>query len=106
MWIWLLCIQLALAAWPDSFEHRIAAMEALRYDLAMPGIPHNKAKILSKYQIACDKGYFDVCHPEEWVGDEHRQPTLPIRKRSAINRRARCNVVVGMQMAWSMKRSL
>ena len=70
MWVWLLFIQVSLAAWPDSFEHRIAAMDALRYDLAMPGIPHNKARILSKYQIACDKGYFDVCHPEEWVGDE------------------------------------
>ena len=29
----------------DSYEHRIAAMDALRYDLAMPGVPHNKAKI-------------------------------------------------------------
>ena len=41
----------------------------------MPGIPHNKAKIMSKYTIACDKGYFDVCHPEEWVGEEQSNLT-------------------------------
>ncbi len=70
MWV-VLCLTLtAFAAWPDSFEHRIAAMEALRYDFAMPGIPHNESVVLSKYKVACDKGYFDVCHPEEWVSAE------------------------------------
>ncbi len=59
----------AFAAWPDSFEHRIAAMEALRYDYAMPGVPYDKNKVFSKYTVACEKGYYDVCHPEEWVGD-------------------------------------
>ena len=80
MWFWLF-IQVALSAWPDSYEHRIAAMDALRYDLAMPGVPHNKAKILSKCKIACEKGYFDVCNPEEWVADN----SLKSSKNNCVN---------------------
>ena len=99
MWVWLLFIQVTLAAWPDSFEHRIAAMEALRYDLAMPGIPHNKALILSKYQIACEKGYFDVCHPEEWVNEDTSNPqdaaALMEKKCTKSKSPLQC-VVVGM----------
>lgn len=64
--LYLCVVSLAQAAWPDSFEHRIAAMEALRYDLAMPGVPYDSAQVLAKYKVACDKNYFDVCHPEVW----------------------------------------
>ena len=99
MWMWFVLIQSVFAAWPDSFEHRIAAMEALRYDLAMPGIPHNPNQVLSKYQVACDKGYFDVCHPEEWVGMESSNPlkaaALMESKCQKSNSPLQC-VVVGM----------
>ena len=69
LWTFFLMIFSAQAAWPDSFEHRIAAMDALRYDLAMPGVPHDYSKVMSRYQVACDKGYLDVCHPEIWVSE-------------------------------------
>lgn len=99
MWIFFLFLHAAIAAWPDSFEHRIAAMEALRYDLAMPGIPHNETKIRSKYQIACDKGYFDVCHPEEWVGSDGSDPLKAasfMEKKCTKSKSPLQCVVVGM----------
>ena len=61
---------LAFGAWPDSFEHRIAAMEALRYDLAMPGIPYQEEQVRSRYKLACDLKYYDVCKPEKWMGKQ------------------------------------
>lgn len=66
----LLFSSFAFGAWPDSFEHRIAAMEALRYDLAMPGIPYQEEQVRSRYKLACDLKYYDVCNFESWMGKE------------------------------------
>ena len=63
----------------------------------MPGIPTTKQDTV-KYQIACDKGYFDVCHQKSgWEMSNRWQPTLlPSWKRSAkIEEPLQC-VVVGM----------
>ena len=76
----LLLFSVAFAAWPDAFEHRIAGMEALRYDLAMPGIPYQKEQVLSRYKLACDLKYYDVCNPEDWMGDEGGDAGIALKK--------------------------
>ena len=66
--IMILFSSFAFGAWPDSFAHRIAAMEALRYDLAMPGVPYQEEQVRSRYTLACELKYYDVCKPEKWLG--------------------------------------
>jgi TPR repeat protein len=99
LWTFILLIFSAHAAWPDSFEHRIAAMDALRYDLAMPGVPHDYAKVMSRYQVACDKGYLDVCHPEVWVsetGSDASKALDVFERKCSKNKKPLACVAVGI----------
>ena len=77
--IWLMLVGFAVAAWPDSFPHRIAAMEALRYDLLTPSIPHNRKEVGARYKKACNLGYSAACKWEEWQGRDGRDAELVAR---------------------------
>lgn len=58
----------AWAAWPDIYPSRVAAIEALRYDLIMPGIRRDEPTVMERYATACRKGFNETCQPE-WSGD-------------------------------------
>jgi TPR repeat protein len=42
------------------------AMDALRYDMTTPEIPHNKAEVARRYRYACGLGYKPICQWESW----------------------------------------
>ena len=56
----------ALAAWPDSYEGRIANLNALRHDMAYPGVPHNAKRIEALYDRACAKKSSSACSYKTW----------------------------------------
>ena len=56
----------AFAAWPDSYEGRIANLNALRQDMAYPGIPHDAKRTKRLYEAACSKKSSSACSYESW----------------------------------------
>ncbi len=56
----------ALAAWPDSYEGRIANLNALRQDMAYPGVPHNAKRMEALYDDACAKKSSSACSYKTW----------------------------------------
>lgn len=59
----------AWAAWPDIYPSRVAAMEALRYDLSMPDIRRDEVRVAELYAAACRKGFHGACQNTDWIGD-------------------------------------
>lgn len=91
-------IGLVYAAWPDSFAHRIAAMEALRYDFNTPEIPHNGKDVALRYKVACEKGYGFACKWQEWQGENGGDPQLAIpvfASKCKVNKAPLACVVLG-----------
>lgn len=58
----------AHAAWPDIYPSRIAALNALRYDLVMPEIRRDESMVAAQYAAACQKGFPGTCQTD-WAGD-------------------------------------
>ena len=56
----------AMAAWPDSYEGRIANLNALRQDMAYPGVPHNAKRMKALYDDACAKKSSSACSYSTW----------------------------------------
>jgi hypothetical protein len=56
----------AFAAWPDSYEGRIANLNALRHDMAYAGVPHNAKRIEALYDRACAKKSSSACSYKTW----------------------------------------
>ena len=59
----------AFAAWPDSSEGRIFAVNLFRKDFQTPGnilIGDERTKL---YQTACDLKYFPACNYKEWTNE-------------------------------------
>ena len=97
-WLLLVFTGLVHAAWPDSFEHRIAAMEALRYDFNTPGIPHKPKDVAMRYKVACEKGYGFACKWKEWQQDNGGNPQLAIpifESKCKVNKAPLACVVLG-----------
>ncbi|MBM74566.1 MAG: hypothetical protein CMK59_04125, partial [Proteobacteria bacterium] len=66
--LFFLMLKTLWAAWPDSFEHRIAALTAFRYDFLSSELPKNPEQRALYYSVACQKGYSLACHWKEWQG--------------------------------------
>ncbi len=56
----------ALAAWPDSYAGRVANLNALRQDMAYPGIEHQGAKLARLYDQACNAKSSSACSYAKW----------------------------------------
>ncbi|MEC7949527.1 MAG: hypothetical protein VX265_18310, partial [Myxococcota bacterium] len=59
----------ARAAWPDSYEGRVANLDALRWDLGYPGVGDNAAYVKKLYARACDLKSSNGCNASSWQGD-------------------------------------
>jgi TPR repeat protein len=62
-------VGVSLAAWPDIYPSRVAAMEALRTDLIMPELRRDEARVAAQYAAACRKGFGVACQVEAWSGN-------------------------------------
>ena len=62
-------IPMLMAAWPDIYPQRRAAMAALQYDLVY-SVGHDAEVVAEKYQFACKKGFQSVCSFKDWQGAE------------------------------------
>ena len=60
----------ALAAWPDSYEHRVKLLEALRYDMAWPGMIHDPDEVARRYKTSCKIRAGISCTYKKWQGDQ------------------------------------
>lgn len=60
----------AMAAWPDSYEGRIANLNAMRQDMAYPGVEHDGARFARLYDQACNKKSSSACSYSKWFNKE------------------------------------
>jgi hypothetical protein len=60
----------AFAAWPDSYAGRISNLNALRQDMAYPGVPHNAKRTKRLYDSACAQKSSSACSYETWWNPE------------------------------------
>lgn len=60
----------ARAAWPDSYPRRVALLEALRHDMAWPGMQEDPATVAERYQAACELGSRYACQYTKWQGED------------------------------------
>jgi TPR repeat protein len=58
----------AAAAWPDGYPGRVAAVDAIRHDMAMPGIIYDPQDIKARYEDACKKKSSSACNWTKWQG--------------------------------------
>ncbi len=56
----------AYAAWPDSYEGRITNLNALRQDMAYPGVNLDGKSVERLYEDACAKKSSSACSYKEW----------------------------------------
>lgn len=68
---WLLVLApLLLAAWPDTYPSRRAAIAALRYDLISPEMQHDPQEVALRYKASCKSGFGMACAWESWQTPE------------------------------------
>lgn len=60
--------QVAEAAWPDGYPGRVKAMDAIRYDVAYPGIVYDAAQVKARYEDACKNKSSSACNWTKWQG--------------------------------------
>ncbi len=60
----------AWAAWPDGYEGRVRNLDALRYDMAYPGVGFDAGRIQSLYEDACRLKSSSACDWKQWQGAE------------------------------------
>ena len=63
-------VQTADAAWPDSSEGRIYAVDLFRRDFQTPGNILVGEERDSSYQKACDLKYYPACNYKEWTNKD------------------------------------
>ena len=63
-------IQTAEAAWPDSSEGRIYAVDLFRRDFQTPGNILEGDDRTNSYQKACDLKYYPACKYKEWTNKD------------------------------------
>jgi len=61
--------QQAYAAWPDSSEGRIYAVQLFRRDFNTPGNILMGDDRTNSYEKACELKYYQACHYEKWTDD-------------------------------------
>ena len=70
LWLFALIAPLLMAAWPDHYPSRRAAIAALRYDLISPELQSDPAEVAARYTAACKKGFSIACQWRQWQGDD------------------------------------
>ena len=68
--IFVFCIQVAEAAWPDSSEGRIQAQDLVRKDLKIAGNTYSIEDRAIAYKEACDLKYYPACNYKTWTDDD------------------------------------
>jgi uncharacterized protein len=89
---------MAWAAWPDSYPHRIEALEAIRYDMLSPEIPYDPKEVGRRYKAACEMGYTKVCKWKSWQTPQGGNPQLAVetfQKKCASKEPLAC-VILGL----------
>lgn len=60
----------ALAAWPDSYQHRVANMTALYWDLGFPGVGQDAKRTKALYSKSCNIKKGSACSYKAWQDGE------------------------------------
>ena len=60
----------AEAAWPDSSEGRIHAVDWFRKDIQTPGNPLEGAARVAEYKKACELKYYPACNYKTWTNKD------------------------------------
>ena len=63
-------IQVAEAAWPESSEGRIHALDVFRKDLKTPGNILEGEERIAAYKKACDLKYYPACNYKSWTDED------------------------------------
>lgn len=69
VWTFLYFIAPSMAAWPDSSEGRIYAVNLFRRDFQTPGNILMGDDRVNSYEKACELKYYQACHYEKWTDD-------------------------------------